>query len=160
MAAGAGNSAAGLSVAGFGDLDQAGIVTSDFLPNPQTGNVMDAPLITGGNNAFDLNYTSIGVLQGMSSVDQQVLLAVGTVKGTAIVPTVGSEIESILQYNSLNVVANVTNEIELCLNQLIKAGSITLDHISVIQDPNVNGRLNIQVFYTNLKLNVKRTLSL
>jgi len=157
---GAGNSAAGLSVAGFGDLDAAGVITSEFLPNPFTGAVMDAPLIQGGVNALDLVYNSNNVLVGMNSIDQQVLLAISTVKGTAIVPTVGSNISDILQFDSDTIQAQITNEVEIALNLLIKQGSITLDNVSVIQDSQVSSRLNVVINYTNLRLNIKRTLSL
>jgi len=121
---------------------------------------MDAPLIQGGVNALDLVYNSNNVLVGMNSIDQQVLLAISTVKGTAIVPTVGSNISDILQFDSDTIQAQITNEVEIALNLLIKQGSITLDNVSVIQDSQVSSRLNVVINYTNLRLNIKRTLSL
>jgi hypothetical protein len=165
---GAGNSGAGNSIAGFGSVNTALSVDTNFLPNPNTGAVMDAPLIQavgfvnqGGLPVLDLVYDQVGVnLQGMNSIDQQVVLAIGTIRGTSVNVNVGSELFNILVLNPDNYQALVQSEVNDALGALISSDSINLDSVTATIDPQVSSRGTIVITYTNNTTNKQKVISL
>lgn len=165
MSGGVGSCSAGSSIAGFGEVEEALVVNTSFLPNPQNQRVMDAPLLqsavsVGGLPYLDIIYDASFNLSGMDSIDQQVLLAIATIAGTAIDVNVGSNLLSLTTINPTNYQALTQHEVELALNDLINAGSITLVNVIALLDPQTSGRGNISITYVNNRLNIQRTLDI
>jgi hypothetical protein len=162
---GAGNSTAGNGIAGYGNIQTAPAVANQFLPDPLTGAIQDAPLLyvvsnEGGNPVLDIAYSPNMSLLGMSSIDQQVVLAIATIVGTAVNPNVGTNLFSIQTINQANYPALVTTEINNALATLVNVDAITIDDISVVVDANVSSRGNISLTYTNNSSGVQSKLSI
>jgi hypothetical protein len=90
--------------------------------------------------AFDEDGRTIG----MSGVRQRVYLALATVRGSSAVASLGQGYTSIQRIGD-NTTAQIENEINLALADLIADGSITLLSISIRRDTTITSRLSIVV---------------
>lgn len=151
---GAGLARYGLCSAGFGDLDTTNPQFSLWKMTDGTqGTARNINTITGN---YSVN--SDGFFVGMDEVDQQVYLALVTIKGSASDTLLGQTF-SRLQIISGNYKQQITAMVNNALSDLVSSKTISINNISVIQDTNSKTRIGIKVDWTDTTNNISKSTS-
>jgi hypothetical protein len=100
-----------------------------------------------------------GVTEGMSSVAQQVYLALVSYRNSTSVPGLGSSLSDIKTYNKNTITSLVTDKVKQALKTLIDSKTISLGSVSVLQFPN-KVALQVTVSWTDLSTNTLHNTSL
>jgi hypothetical protein len=133
MPIGAGACPAGSSAAGYGVPDSAAVPINAVLPDvrsglPQTGRAID-PV------SKSYTFTPDGRLRGVATVPQLVQLALTTIRGTSVVPTLGQTFMQI-QEKGANFAQVVAAAVNLAFADLVKQKLVQVVSVDVQQPPN------------------------
>lgn len=131
MSLGAGFSAAGFAPAGTGDVDLAPVPTSNLLIDAVTGVQKNARKLDPYSRQYVLDAT--GAIQGMSGIQQMVLLRLQTVRGSSALPNFGKAASpKLVTANTLRQIqSDVTQALsDMVLQKLIVIGDITTQQVS------------------------------
>ena len=127
MTLGAGTSAAGVSDAGTGDVDQALAPVKGLLLDPYNGVQRDARNLDPYTKQYLLNAN--GSTQGMPSIAQMVQLRLCTIKGSSAVATLGIALPA--DTITSQTKAQVTDSVTQALKDMTDAKYIVLVSVDV-----------------------------
>lgn len=125
---GAGSSYAGVSDAGYGDVDLAPIPPRDLLKDPFGPGNLNARRIDPTTR--DYSISANGSITGMTSAQQMVELAFTSEQGSTAVLDIGNRLKTI-KVISDDFVAQVNQIISSALSKAVNQGFISVDGIEV-----------------------------
>lgn len=139
------------SIFGFGTPSYQGPGMGQSLETTPSGQLVgDARLIDPETRDYDIDVN--GNTVGMSSVAQQVFLALMTTKGSCAIFTLGNQLWKIQTINPANIQAQVTNAVQQALLPLTSSNTISLNSVNVSISQN-GICVNFTVFWTDLSNN-------
>lgn len=144
----------GSSLYGFGSVDAAGSPVQTILIDGNKGIGRNARKIDErtGQYAFDAN----GRIAGMSEVQQAVLLAVKTVRGSSAIKDFGDP-SGLIQRKGTNYQKQLASALTLALKDLTDRQMIRIDSVNVTD----NGGPVLRVLrFTDLTTNVASALTI
>lgn len=136
MPLGAGLCPAGVAPAGYGVPDTVGPPNAVTLPHPKTGQPMGGRAINASTG--DYVFMSDGRIQGMSNVQQLVLLAIRTLLGTSVATDLGIDLTG-LQEKGPDFQRKLSTVIAKAFKPLVDQKFVRLDRVSVLSTPNPDG---------------------
>lgn len=144
---GAGLQPAGSSPAGTGLYSTAAVPNNSILPDvitslPQTGRFINF-------QTKDYGFTSDGRLQGGATVPQLVLLALGTMQGSSVIPNLGQTFFQV-QEQGPNFVQQMTAKVNTAIADLIKRKLVALRSVTVQQPPSNPDAAAVLIQWTDL----------
>lgn len=132
MPIGAGGAPAGTSAAGYGVPDKAFVPNNAILPDLRTGVAQTGRAIDPTTKSY--TFTSDGRLRGVGTVPQLVQLALSTIRGTSVIPTLGQTFMQIQEKGS-DFAGRVTNAVNVALADLVKQQLVQIVSVTVQQPP-------------------------
>jgi hypothetical protein len=132
MPIGAGGAPAGSSAAGYGVPDRAFVPNNAVLPDLRTGFSQTGRAIDPTTKSY--SFTSDGRLRGVATVPQLVQLALSTIRGTAVISTLGETFTQIQEKGS-DFAARITNAVNLAMADLVKQVLVQVVSVTVQQPP-------------------------
>lgn len=120
---GAGRCPAGRSIAGYGVPGTTDVIQGIPLAKSDATSA-DARRIDPQTRDFVVDEVT-GRIEGMNSAQQQVYLALVTIKGSSADPNLGTNISRIQVFND-NTQADVENEVKQALSLLLNSGTIKI----------------------------------
>lgn len=131
MPIGAGFAPAGSFPAGYGVPDSAHVPIDATLPALKTS--LPSPGRYVDQTTKSYAFTADGRVQGMGNVNQLVLLAITTVRGSSVLPNLGQTF-SLIKEKGTDFKRQVASAINLALSDLVKRSLIRVVSIDV-QEP-------------------------
>ena len=151
---GAGLSPFGSGLAGFGSISTETYTSRQDLvidDGPLKGQIGDCRLIDPITK--DYKYNDNGYMVGGIGIQQQVYLALLTVKGSSAQLNLGQEYSNVRTIGS-NFEVLITQEVEASLFTLTDSKKIKLNNVVPIKDSNNNTLVRIDVKWTDLTTNI------
>lgn len=147
MPLGAGFAPAGTSAAGYGVPDSATVPNNALLPDVRTALPMTGRFINPATG--DYSFTADGRIQGMATVPQLVLLAIMTVQGSSVIPTLGETFTKI-QEQGPNLAQQMNAAMTNALSDLVKRKYVKINSVTVQQSPSNIDAATILMKWTDL----------
>ena len=147
MPIGAGKAPAGAASAGYGVPDAAYVPNSAILPDPKSGFAQTGRFINPITG--DYQFTADGRLIGMGTVPQLVLIALETVKGSSVIPTLGNTFQ-LVQEKGPSFLAQMRAVVNDALSDLIKTKMLQLVSVTTQEQPSNPDTGIVQVAWLDL----------